>query len=222
MAQHVWFCVCAGSFGKVYKGKWRGADVAVKVSSRHPCCPWGTWTQLRCPLTREAHAEQPGTAGPAHWRQLCSCCSGCTLDDVMQGGVRWHNMQRIEALPLPAQNGVATVPVVCVVLQVVQHSQAAAATVANEIDLMMSFQHPHLVSAYHFVTWRRRKDRPQHHSGDQVWARSSFWSLACVMSLARRTYFGPSACRQARCAVCSRCPGTVVHWPAVHISTCHP
>jgi hypothetical protein len=54
------------------------------------------------------------------------------------------------------------------VLQVVQHSQAAAATVANEIDLMMGFQHPHLVSAYHFVTWRRRKDRPQHYSGDQV------------------------------------------------------
>jgi hypothetical protein len=51
--------------------------------------------------------------------------------------------------------------------QVVQHSQAAAASVANEIDLMMGFQHPHLVSAYHFVTWRCRKNTVQQSSRDQ-------------------------------------------------------
>lgn len=46
-----------------------------------------------------------------------------------------------------------------VAVKVMQHSQAAAASVANEVDLMMSFSHPNLVSALHFVTWRRRKDR---------------------------------------------------------------
>lgn len=57
------------------------------------------------------------------------------------------------------------------ILQVVQHSQAAAATVANEVDVMMSWPHPNLVSAYHFVTWRRRKHPAiRHHSGDQVCA----------------------------------------------------
>jgi hypothetical protein len=29
-------------------------------------------------------------------------------------------------------------------------------SVANEVDLMMSFAHPHVVCAYHFVTWKRR------------------------------------------------------------------
>jgi dienelactone hydrolase len=55
------------------------------------------------------------------------------------------------------------------VLQVVQHSQAAAVAVANEVDVMMAWHHPNLVSAYHFVTWRRRKHpATRHHSGDQV------------------------------------------------------
>lgn len=64
------------------------------------------------------------------------------------------------------------------VVQVVQHSQAAAASVANEIDLMMGFHHPNLVSAYHFVTWRRRKSRLLHHSGDQV--RATISTCVCM------------------------------------------
>jgi hypothetical protein len=39
-------------------------------------------------------------------------------------------------------------------LQVVQHSQAAAASVANEIDLMMNFHHQNVsvrVGRWHFV-----------------------------------------------------------------------
>jgi hypothetical protein len=41
--------------------------------------------------------------------------------------------------------------------QVLQHSRAAAAAVSNEVNLMMSFSHPHVVSAHHFVTWQRKK-----------------------------------------------------------------
>lgn len=44
-----------------------------------------------------------------------------------------------------------------VAVKVLQHSRAAAASVANEVDLMMSFQHPNIVSALHFVSWRKRK-----------------------------------------------------------------
>lgn len=56
-----------------------------------------------------------------------------------------------------------------VAVKVVQHSQAAAAAVANEVDVMMAWHHPNLVSAFHFVTWRRRKHpATRHHSGDQA------------------------------------------------------
>eukprot|EP00878_Enallax_costatus_P005213 GHUV01005479.1.p1 GENE.GHUV01005479.1~~GHUV01005479.1.p1 ORF type:complete len:661 (+),score=159.36 GHUV01005479.1:2184-4166(+) len=44
-----------------------------------------------------------------------------------------------------------------VAVKVLQHSRAAAASVANEVDLMMSFQHLNIVSALHFVSWRKRK-----------------------------------------------------------------
>eukprot|EP00882_Tetradesmus_deserticola_P028491 GHRQ01031745.1.p1 GENE.GHRQ01031745.1~~GHRQ01031745.1.p1 ORF type:complete len:297 (+),score=127.30 GHRQ01031745.1:3-893(+) len=43
-----------------------------------------------------------------------------------------------------------------VAVKVLQHSRAAAPSVANEVDLMMSFAHPHVVCAHHFVTWKRR------------------------------------------------------------------
>lgn len=86
------------------------------------------------------------------------------------------------------------------ILQVVQHSQAAAATVANEVDVMMSWPHPNLVSAYHFVTWRRRKHPAiRHHSGDQVCVR-----MDCV---GRN---GSCLCPHAACGVlfaCSACAG---------------
>lgn len=42
-------------------------------------------------------------------------------------------------------------------VKVLQHSRAAATSVANEVDLMMSFQHPNVVSAHHFVGWRKRQ-----------------------------------------------------------------
>lgn len=40
-----------------------------------------------------------------------------------------------------------------VAIKVVHHDNAAAQQVATEVELMMSFDHPHLVKAHHFVTW---------------------------------------------------------------------
>ncbi|KAF8066337.1 Map3k12 [Scenedesmus sp. PABB004] len=46
-----------------------------------------------------------------------------------------------------------------VAVKVLQHSRRAANSVANEVDLMMGFRHPHVVSAHHFVSWRKRGGR---------------------------------------------------------------
>uniref|UniRef100_A0A383VVN5 Protein kinase domain-containing protein n=1 Tax=Tetradesmus obliquus TaxID=3088 RepID=A0A383VVN5_TETOB len=40
-----------------------------------------------------------------------------------------------------------------VAVKVLQHDSTTAAAVANEVDLVMSFRHPNIVAAYHFVTW---------------------------------------------------------------------
>jgi serine/threonine protein kinase len=40
-----------------------------------------------------------------------------------------------------------------VAVKVLHHNALSAARVANEVDLMMSFKHPNIVQAYHFVTW---------------------------------------------------------------------
>eukprot|EP00879_Flechtneria_rotunda_P003461 GHRR01003690.1.p1 GENE.GHRR01003690.1~~GHRR01003690.1.p1 ORF type:complete len:696 (+),score=190.53 GHRR01003690.1:393-2480(+) len=57
-------------------------------------------------------------------------------------------------------------------VKVLQHSQAAAASVANEVDLMMSFQHPNVVSAHHFVTWKKRTPRAKVSANGEVSAMS--------------------------------------------------
>eukprot|EP00877_Chromochloris_zofingiensis_P009686 jgi/Chrzof1/4971/Cz15g06230.t1 len=40
-----------------------------------------------------------------------------------------------------------------VAIKVLQHNSGSAVRVANEVDLMMSFKHPNVVQAYHFVSW---------------------------------------------------------------------
>jgi serine/threonine protein kinase len=40
-----------------------------------------------------------------------------------------------------------------VAIKVMHHDSSTAAAIANEVDLMLSFAHPNVVKAYHFVTW---------------------------------------------------------------------
>jgi hypothetical protein len=48
-----------------------------------------------------------------------------------------------------------------VAIKVLQHDGGTASAVANEVDLMMSFNHPNVVKAYHFVTWALNVDAAQ-------------------------------------------------------------
>lgn len=68
-------------------------------------------------------------------RLLCTRCFAGSFGRVYKG--KWRGLD--------------------VAVKVLQHSRAAAASVANEVDLMMSFQHPNVVSAHHFVSWRKRQ-----------------------------------------------------------------
>jgi hypothetical protein len=53
-------------------------------------------------------------------------------------------------------------------------------SVANEVNLMMSFAHRHVVCAYHFVTWKRRSAK-EATGGTDLDVNASASALSCML-----------------------------------------
>eukprot|EP00775_Hariotina_reticulata_P011575 gene11575-11719_t len=110
--------------------------------------PYFGWSFMFCEAklssVRTAAAALPDALAAADKISLGVLLGAGSFGKVFKG--RWRGME--------------------VAVKVLQHSKAATADVANEVDLMMSFHHQNIVSAYHFVTWRRRLDKQQAQPAD--------------------------------------------------------
>jgi hypothetical protein len=69
--------------------------------------------------------------------------------------------------------------------QVLQHDSSTAASISNEVDLVMSFRHENIVRAYYFITWTRSTPQQDTRAVDQFSSFDSVSTATTMLSPAR-------------------------------------
>ncbi|WIA29581.1 hypothetical protein OEZ86_012073 [Tetradesmus obliquus] len=106
--------------------------------------------------------DSAASSVPSSWKglSLLSVGSRCSLSlpSILKGTLTAQQAAELQLGSLIGAGSFGRVFLGCVegrevAIKVVHHDSRSAPQVASEVELMMKFDHPHLIKAYHYVTW---------------------------------------------------------------------
>ncbi|WIA09496.1 hypothetical protein OEZ85_008896 [Tetradesmus obliquus] len=111
---------------------------------------------------RPASQDSAASSVPSSWKgmSLLSVGSRCSLSlpSILKGTLTAQQAAELQLGSLIGAGSFGRVFLGCVegrevAIKVVHHDSRSAPQVASEVELMMKFDHPNLIKAYHYVTW---------------------------------------------------------------------